>query len=195
MDILQRLMTLHEGKEHAFVVGIDGGSGAGKTSLAQHLQQELPNVTIIATADFMVPLSQQAQSHYKKIGGEMDWQRLKEQVLIPLAMNKAAKYWCYEPAEPMTQQWKEVPPQGIVIVEGIYSTRLELAPYYDLKIWVDAPKHIRLARNIAKDGHQTKAYWEQEQLPQEQYYIDEHLPHKYADMLLDGSTKLFSAES
>ncbi|WP_083998389.1 uridine kinase family protein [Caryophanon tenue] len=187
MDLLQRLAACKDEQQHALIIGIDGGSGAGKTTLAEQIEQALPNVTVISTNDFIMPLSQQ-QDRSQQIGQEMDWQRLKKQVLIPLAHHKQAKYWCYDVTEPMQQRWNVVEPYGIVIVGGIYSTRLELAPYYDIKIWVSTPAHIRLARNIEKDGEHLRTFWEQEQLPAEQRYIEEHLPHKYAEMILDGQT-------
>lgn len=186
MDILQRLMQLHDDTTRALVVAIDGGSGAGKTSLAHYVARELDHVTIISTNDFLMPLAQQQND----VGAELDWRRLKDQVLIPLAKSKPIKYWRYDPTEPTTQQWVDVVPNGIVVIEGAYSTRLELAPYYDVKMWVEAPMRIRLERMVQKDGDNTRDYWSA-YLPNEVAYMETYLPQQYADIVIDGTASKY----
>lgn len=181
MDILQQLQQLDDGSR-PIIIAIDGGSGAGKTTLATYIEHQLPNVTLISTEDFIVPLAQQEDT----IDAALDWRRLKDQVILPLAKKKVAKYWRYDPTEPTTQQWLQVAPQGIVIIEGSFSTCLALAPYYDLKIWVETPMMERYNRLVEKDGDEMKAYW-QEYLPKEAYYIESYLPNRYADVVFAGT--------
>ncbi|OCS90481.1 uridine kinase family protein [Caryophanon latum] len=180
MDILQQLKQL-EDSSRPLIIAIDGCSGAGKTTLATYIEQQLPNVTIISTEDFIVPLAQQEDT----VDAALDWRRLKEQVILPLAKKKAAKYWRYDPTEPTMQQWLHIAPQGIIVIEGSFSTCLALAPYYDLKIWVETPILERYKRLVEKDGEEMKAYW-QDYLPKEVYYIQTYLPHRYADVVFVG---------
>lgn len=182
MNILQRLAQLQQHGEHPLVVAIDGGSGAGKTTLAAHIAEQMDGVAVISTDDFLAPLAEQTSQP----GTEFDWRRLKEQVLLPLAKKQPIDYWRYDRNEPTMQQWLHVTPQRIVIIEGSYSSRLELASYYDVKIWLDAPEHVRLARMVEKDGEHMRCYWQQ-YLPKETAYMASYLPQHYAEMVIDGT--------
>lgn len=66
--------------------------------------------------------------------------------------------------------------------------RRELVNLYDLKIWVECPKAIRLARGIARDGEKARTIWEQDWMPKEDHYIKTHLPRESADLFVNGAT-------
>ena len=185
MNILQRLEQLQQSSAHPLVVAIDGGSGAGKSTLAAYIAAHLEGVDVISTEEFLAPLSEQTSQP----GTEFDWRRLKEQVLLPLAKKKSIHYWRYDRQEPTMQQWIHVEPRRIVLIEGSYSSRLELASYYDVKIWIDTPEHIRLTRMVKKDGEHMRGYW-QHYLPKETAHMASYLPQRYAEMIIDGMNKI-----
>ena len=81
----------------------------------------------------------------------------------------------------------QVPPNEIVIVEGVGSSRIELAPFYDLRIWVDCPRQLRLNRGIARDGEHSRARWELDWMPSEDRYLAEHRPDNNADVIVSGT--------
>ena len=72
--------------------------------------------------------------------------------------------------------------------------RRELADLYDLKIWVECPRAIRLARGIARDGEKARAIWEQDWMPKEDYYVNTHLPRERADLSVSGATPYLSID-
>jgi hypothetical protein len=61
-----------------------------------------------------------------------DWGRLVEEVLDPIAVGETGRYVAGGDAV-------EVPPRGLVVVDGPFSTRPQLRGYYDLMVWVDGP--------------------------------------------------------
>ena len=84
-------------------------------------------------------------------------------------------------------EWHDVAPQGgVVIVEGVYATRRELASFYDLTIWVECPRELWLARGLARDGESARDRWEKEWMPAEHRYVEEQSPHTRADLLWAG---------
>ncbi len=73
------------------------------------------------------------------------------------------------------------------MVEGVYSTRPELAPYYDFAISVECPRDIRLKRGLERDGEAARDRWEQDWMVAEDLYVAAHEPAARADLVLDGS--------
>jgi uridine kinase len=82
---------------------------------------------------------------------------------------------------------REVEPKGVVIVEGVYTSRLELAPFYDVLIWIECPREVRLARGVARDGEGARSRWEQDWMPPEDRYLQEQNPRERADVVVDGT--------
>ena len=70
------------------IVGIDGPSGAGKSTLARRIEEALKDVSIVHKDDFYSDAPEQLLSILSPAEGYssyFDWQRLREQVLLPLS--------------------------------------------------------------------------------------------------------------
>jgi uridine kinase len=128
--------------------------------------------------------------HLKPIGGDFDWIRLRDQVLLPLRSGKTAHYTRYDWASDRLAENHEVQPQGIILVEGVYSTRAELRELYDLRIWVECPRELRLSRGLARDGEAGRSRWVDDWMPAEDRYVDEQRPQAFADAIVSGAVTL-----
>jgi uridine kinase len=116
------------------------------------------------------------------VGSAFDWRRLRDEVLAPLTAGQPARYQRYDWPSDALAEWHDIP-KGIVIVEGVYATRVELEQFYDLTVWVECPRPIRLARGIKRDGEAARRKWEEEWMPAEDRYVREQSPHTRADMV------------
>jgi uridine kinase len=181
---MDKLRTLPR-KQTTLLIGIDGCGGAGKSALAQALAQGDPEVTIVSMDDFFRP-SSQARPPGSAIGAEYDWPRLRGQVLEPLRRNEPGRYQRYDWGSDALAEWHTVPVGGVVIVEGIYSTRDELRDAYDYTIWVDSPRALRLQRGLARDGEQARLVWTTRWMPAEDRYVAEQHPEAKADTVVPG---------
>ena len=159
-------------KREILLIGIDGCGGAGKSTLARAIKDNLSDVKIVQMDDF----------YYKDY---FDWQRLKRQVLEPLSKNLAAEYQRYDWEKQRLDEWHKIEAGGIVIVEGVYSTRKELTDFYDYNIWVECPREIRLARGLERDGEAAREKWEKEWMPAEDFYVMNDLPRERADLIIN----------
>jgi uridine kinase len=175
------------------IVAIDGAGGSGKSRLADALRTRLTAshvpTSIVEVDDFFLPSARRPRGSAweKPIGGDFDWQRLRQEVLEPLRRGEAARYGRYDWAADEMAGVSEVSPHGVVIVEGVYASRRELASFYDLRIWVECPRELRLSRGLARDGETARKRWEEDWMPGEDRYIEEHRPQERADAVVRGT--------
>ncbi|MBM7660044.1 uridine kinase [Bacillus mesophilus] len=174
--------------QSTLLIGIDGCGGSGKSTLTRKLKDQCSNVTIVHKDDFFLPSSQLIKKHptQKPIGADFDWKRLLHQVIEPIRQNKEGRYQRYDWEKDELAEWQSVPVGGIVVIEGVYSTRKELADLYDFTIWVECPRETRLARGIERDGEQARETWENNWMISEDIYVKEDQPHNRADLIVSG---------
>jgi uridine kinase len=191
-DIVERIAAMSPGRS-TIVVAVDGCGGAGKTELACALACALAEIgertDVIHFDDFFLPsaLRVKGPGSDKPIGADFDWERLRDQVLVPLRAGEVASYARYDWELDALGEARTVAPGCIVIVEGVYCSRRELAPLYDLRIWVDCPRHLRLRRGIERDGEASRVRWELDWMPAEDRYVEQHQPDEMADIVVSGT--------
>jgi uridine kinase len=131
------------------VVAIDGPSGSGKTTLARgvvealgcpvaHMDQIFPGWDGLAAA---VPL-------------------VTEQVLEPIARGERAAYRTWDWAEDRWNGTITLPLHRFLVVEGCGSSVGSAGSYAAVRVWVDAPRDVRLARGLARDGQAYAPHWQ-----------------------------------
>ena len=168
------------------LVAIDGLGGAGKSTLAMELGETLDTFSIVALDDFYRPVAA-ALAPEQACDAYFDWQRLRDTVLAPLSRNSHACYQRYDWVSDALAEWHEVSPGGVVIVEGVYSTRPELRPRFDVTIFVDTPREERLARML--DRLYNDVAWVERWMAAEDWYLEHMRPLDHVDLVVDGSPK------
>lgn len=158
------------------LVGIDGYGGSGKTSLAALVAAAVPDSVIVHVDDFAAPDMPQ-----------WDWDRFRAQVLLPLLAGRPAHYQRWDWETNTGAEWHDVPVGRKVLVEGVSSTRREVAAPWDLTIWVDAPLEIRLARARERDGEHMLARWLEDWIPSEDAYVARENPLARVDLVVSGA--------
>jgi uridine kinase len=178
------------------VIGIAGGSGSGKTTVAQEILQRVGPDRIA----FL-----QHDSYYKDLSGLPPIQRaevnfdhpnsLETDLLIQhiasLRDGKAVEVPIYDFANhSRTPRTFTVRPHRVILVEGILIfTEAALREMFDVKIFVDTDSDIRfirrLERDIAERGRTTESVIRQYQLTVRPMHMEFVEPSKrYADVII-----------
>ncbi len=142
---------------HPILIGIAGGTGSGKTTMAQKIQDEFPDQSILICQDsYYKDLSHLSMEEKEKMNfdhpNSLDFGLLRQH-LLDLIQGKAIEmptynFQTYE-QENTTQH---VEPTQVIIVEGILLfAALEVRDLFDLKIFVDTDDDIRLLRRVERD--------------------------------------------
>jgi uridine kinase len=167
--VLDRIAALDSAR--AFVlVGIGGHGGAGKSTLAR----AIPGAQVVGTDEFWD-------------GTEFELSRLRAEVIEPLLRGESPEYrgFSWELQRRLPEP-RAVRPEGVIVVEGVCALHQMFREAYDLRIWVDAPRELRLARGIARDGEGAREIWENQWMPSEDRYVERDDPISAADLILDG---------
>ena len=73
------------------IVAIDGKCTSGKTTLASKLA-EIYDCNVFHMDDFFLRPEQRTPERFAEIGGNVDYERFREEVLLPLKSGKAFSY-------------------------------------------------------------------------------------------------------
>jgi uridine kinase len=155
------------------IIAIDGPGGAGKTTLAAWLAEQLPASAVIHTDDFA------------SWDNPVDWwPELIEHALKPLAAGAVARYqpaaWGGEARAPIV-----IEPGQTVLLEGVSAARNAFRPYLAYTIWVETDRSVRLQRGIDRDGEGSRAQWER-WMEEEDDYVARERPAEHVDVVLRG---------
>jgi hypothetical protein len=158
------------------VIAVDGRSGAGKTSLAAALRDELA-APVVTLEDLY--------------GGWDGLERgiglLVSEVLAPLAAGRTAAVPRYDwAAGGWGEPWPLEPPP-LLVVEGVGAGARPAAAYASVLIWVEAATSVRRKRAVARDGDTFAPYWDAWAAQEDALLARERTPD-HADLVVDGVT-------
>ena len=148
-DLVSRILAASD--DRLRLIGIDGPSASGKTTLAGVLAERLAQATVIRTDDFVA---------WKKSNW---WPRFEREVLEPLLTGVDARYqirdWHNDQFGTSLGPWKTSPASDIIVVEGVGCTRRAVADRLSYTVWVEAPYEVRLQRGLDRDGDDHRQVW------------------------------------
>lgn len=168
------------------IAAIDGRCASGKTTAAILLQKQY-GWTVVHADDFFLRPEQRTPERYAEPGGNLDRERLKEEVLIPLREGKAVNYRRFDCSKMELGETVAVPMTDLVIVEGSYSLHPELRELYDLKIFFDVSADEQLRRIAARSGREKLEAFIDRWIPLEEKYFSGCSVSETADLHINTS--------
>lgn len=149
---------------------IDGRCTSGKSTLAAMLQDRL-GANVVHADDFYLQPSQQTSERYADPGGNLDRERLLEEVIRPWQNTGA---FCYRPYDAHNNTFGEplcFPRRDVTIIEGSYSSHPDLWPAYDLHVFLTTSRENQLERVRRRDGEAAVREFDKQWIPLEELYF------------------------
>ncbi|UMG92602.1 4-amino-4-deoxy-L-arabinose transferase [Nocardioides sp. TF02-7] len=79
-----------------------------------------------------------------------------------------------------------VAPTGLLVVEGVGSAPAELSALVTVLVWVHAPRALRRARGLARDGAAVAPYWDAWTADEDLLFATQRTAER-ADVVVDGT--------
>ena len=135
--------------------------------------------------DFYLPFEKRTAEQMAKPGGNIDFERLQEEVLLPLRRGRSTSY---QPYNCHTNQFfpaRELDSRLVTIVEGSYSCHPELKDFYDFCIFMDITPELQRKRLQDRNFSMLEDFlkiW----IPREEYYFNTCHVREYCDLIIDN---------
>lgn len=180
-DIIHRIDNLlAEGNE--ITVAIDGSSGSGKSTLAHDLSK-IYDCNVFHMDDFFLRPEQRTAERMQEIGGNVDYERFRHEVLEMLKKNQEFSYQIYDCSQGRLTDYIKVSPKKLNIIEGVYSMHPTLRDYYDLKIFLCIDAKTQIQRILERSGEHMLQRFINEWIPMENEYFSKMKISETCDLI------------
>jgi uridine kinase len=157
------------------VLAIDGPGGSGKSTLAVRLASVL-NAQVVHMDDLYPGWDGLAAAA----------PLLRDWVLEPLARRRPVRFQRYDWSLDTYREWVDLPSAHVLVVEGCGSGSRIVAPHLTMLLWVEAPREVRFARGIERDGQAYLPLWKRWARQEDALFAAEHTRER-ADYRIDGA--------
>jgi uridine kinase len=140
----------------SLVMGLGGGTGAGKTTVARQVTEGVASVSVVPLDNYYreragIPLEQRREVNYDHPDA-FDWPLVREQVTA-LCEGRAVEMPQYDfTVHDRIDETVRVEPGEVVVVEGILALYDEtIRGMFDLALYVETDADVRILRRIRRD--------------------------------------------
>ena len=193
--IAARILDLLAWKRSPVVISLDGGSGAGKSTIAALIAKDTDAALIPLDNFFSANIPDSQWDDFtveEKLENVFDWERVREQAIEPLLNRRPARWYAFDfqsglladGTHGMETEPKERMPTQVILIEGAHSSSPKLADLVDLAILVDVPIQERHARLAAREDPDFLKTWHRRWDDAEAYYFDEVRPKHSFDVVV-----------
>jgi len=201
-DLIAEIETRLTHDDRVVVVSFDGRSGAGKSTLASIVAFAF-DATVIQTDDFFAAevsnVEWDRRSPEQRAADAIDWRRLRRDVIEPLRKGLAARWFAFDFAAgtradgtyPMQTIATNRSPTRLVFLDGVYSSRPELADVIDLSVLVEITGALRRQRLAAREDAAFLKAWHARWDCAEAHYFDIVRPPASFDIVFEAPSNNF----
>ena len=169
-------------ERESVIIAIEGGSASGKTTLSATLR-EVYDCNIVHMDDFFLRPEQRTKERFSEIGGNVDRERVRDEVLEPYSKGDTVRYRPFDCSTmtldpPITLQKKK-----LTVVEGAYSMHPELERYYDLSVFLDISPELQRSRITVRNTPAMAERFFSEWIPLERDYFEKTGARERCDLV------------
>ena len=152
------------------IVAIDGKCTSGKTTLAGKLA-EIYDCNVFHMDDFFLRPEQRTAERFAEVGGNVDYERFRSQVLLPLKSRQPFSYRPFDCKTFTLSNPVDVAVKPLNIIEGSYAMHPYFGDPYDWKLLLTVDEETQRQRILNRPVFLQKRFFE-EWIPMENRYLD-----------------------
>ena len=165
------------------VIAIDGMCASGKTTLARLLSVCL-NAPVFHMDDFFLPPAKRTPERLSEPGGNVDYERFKEEVLTNIKIGKPFSFRPFDCGKMDLSDPVQSAPGEITIVEGAYACHPTLIDDYDFIILMTVDSALQKERILKRNGAKMLERFVHEWIPMEMNYLEHFKISEKADLII-----------
>ncbi|MFL0403532.1 kinase [Bacillus nitratireducens] len=197
MSTNEIMKVIQEHKDERFILGIDGLSRSGKTTLVKKLEENMKrsgiSFHIFHIDDHITERNKRYNTgfaewyEYYNLQWDIDWllrnlfQKLQSDIELELPFYHDETDSC---------EMKEIhlPLVGVIIVEGVFLQRKEWRDFFHYMVYLDCPREKRFLRE-SEETRKKLSKFQNRYWRAEDYYLEMELPKDGADLVICNDIK------
>lgn len=163
--------ALKKAGDKQVLVAIDGMCGSGKSTLGRILE-EVYDCNLFHMDDFFLRPEQKTPERFAKAGGNVDYERFKEEILDHICDPQGFSYQVYSCKKQALDGIVQVPYKKLNIIEGAYSEHPYFGDRYDLKFVCKITPEEQANRILKRNGPEMLERFQNVWIPMENKYFE-----------------------
>lgn len=168
----------------SILVAIDGKCASGKSTLGYYLKNEF-DANLFHMDDFFLQKNQRTTERLAEVGGNVDYERFKAEVLEPLKNLETVEYRVFDCGRLEIAESKQLEPKRINIIEGSYSHHPYFGEPYDLLIFTEIDSESQLENIRKRNGEQKLKDFVERWIPKEEAYFKKFAVKEKSDVVIE----------
>lgn len=162
---------LKESDDNPVIIAIDGKCASGKTTLGYYLKEYF-NCNLFHMDDFFLQNYQRTKERMSEVGGNVDYERFKSEVIIPIREHKSVMYREFKCNKKEILEGHKIEFKRLNIIEGSYSQHPYFEDIYNLRIFTKISYEKQIERIRKRNGEQMLKKFIDEWIPKENAYFE-----------------------
>ncbi len=186
---VDKIKELLKTESDCIIVAIDGMSASGKSTLGYYLKEQF-DCNLFHMDDFFLQDYQRTEERLAEVGGNVDYERFKEEVLCPLINKERVLYRPFRCDIRKIQGETEIAFKRLNIIEGSYSQH----PYFETaykekeidrcRIFTEITDELQIERIRNRNGEVMLKRFVTEWIPKENAYFEKFQTKEKSDLVL-----------
>lgn len=151
-------------------VAVDGMSGSGKSTLAK-LLAGIYGCNVFHMDYFFLQPFQRTAERLGEPGGNVDYERFREQVICHLSDEEGVEYQVYDCGRQELAERVSAPHNRLNVIEGSYSQHPYFGDCYDLRVFLEIEGEAQVERIRRRNGEFMLRRFVEEWIPMENAYF------------------------
>ena len=170
------------------LIALDGKCASGKTTLGYYLKSEF-DANLFHLDDFFLQKHQRTKERLAEVGGNVDYERFREEVIKPILEDDMVEYRRFDCGSMQMMDAVQVPLKRINIVEGSYSQHAYFGDIYDLKVFMEIDEESQIESIRKRNGEEKLQVFRERWIPKEEEYFKVFGIKEKSDIIVEWSKR------